>query len=63
MSKEFKINEKLSMSVIEGVHDSILTSDFYKNLYDNVFIDDKNNDIAGIIGITDIEALKKQIDT
>lgn len=63
MSKPFKINEELSIYVVIDENDSLLMSDFYNRLYNNVFSDKDNNLKAGLVGIDGPNDLRLQIET
>jgi len=61
MSKPFKINEELSIYVVTDEGDSLLTRNFYKSLYDNVFSDNKNNSKAGLLRMDSMDDVVLQI--
>lgn len=63
MSKPFKVNEELSIYVVVDENDSLLMSDFYNRLYNNVFSDKDNNLKAGLVGIDGPNDLRLQIET
>jgi len=48
--------------VVDDVTDSLLTPDFYRQLYKNVFFDEMNNLTAGIVGIKDPQTLRTKIE-
>jgi len=61
MSKPFKINEELSIYVINDQNDSLLSNTFFNNLYNNVFSNEKNNLIAGLTDMNSVEEVREQI--
>ena len=63
MSKQIKINDELTIHIVEDLYDSILTKDFYNNLYNNVFISEETNLKAGLIGMYGPASVKEQIET
>lgn len=62
MSKFFKLDDTLSIEVVTDHQDPLLDQKFYKNLYENVFTNEKNNAVAGINNMNSVEEVKSKIE-
>ena len=63
MSEKINLNDDLSIYVVTDSMDFLLTQSFYENMYNNVFFDENNNTIAGLLGMNSVYDVKTQIQT
>lgn len=62
MSKAFKINEELTIHVVESMVDPLLSNKFYEDLYNGVFVDPDNNAKAGLANMNTVHDVKTKVE-